>query len=111
MLRTLVSQSSAVLRVRAARSPRFLSSSAPLRSSDKLSEGEQLLKSKLEATLSGASVKVQDVSGGCGSFYAIQIEHESFRGLNTIKQHRLVNDVLKDEIKGMHGLQLKTSAP
>ena len=46
--------------------------------------------------------------GGCGSFYAIQVEHESFRGLNTIKQHRLVNQILGDEIKGMHGLQVKS---
>ncbi|GAA5874326.1 hypothetical protein JCM16303_005811 [Sporobolomyces ruberrimus] len=96
-------------------STRSISSSVPRYDSatttTKLSDGEQLLKSKLESSLSGASVKVQDVSGGCGSFYAIQIEHESFKGLNTIKQHRIVNDVLKDEIKGMHGLQLKTSAP
>jgi stress-induced morphogen len=46
--------------------------------------------------------------GGCGSFYAIQIEHSSFKGLNTIKQHRLVNELLKDEIKGMHGLQVES---
>ncbi|GAA5833226.1 hypothetical protein JCM3766R1_005446 [Sporobolomyces carnicolor] len=89
---------------------RFISSSRIVRSSPEsaapsLSEGEQLLKSKLEESLSGASVKVQDVSGGCGSFYAIQIEHESFKGLNTIKQHRIVNQLLKDEIKSMHGLQ------
>ncbi|GAA6064593.1 hypothetical protein JCM10212_003769, partial [Sporobolomyces blumeae] len=73
--------------------------------SDSLSDGEKLLKDKLEQALDGAKVQVQDVSGGCGSFYAISIEHESFRGLNTIKQHRIVNQVLQDEIKGMHGLQ------
>ncbi|GAA5939308.1 Bol3p [Sporobolomyces koalae] len=89
---------------------RSLSSSSVLRSAS-LSDGEQLLKTKLEESLEGAKVQVQDVSGGCGSFYAIQIEHESFKGLNTIKQHRIVNQLLKDEIKAMHGLQLKTSAP
>ncbi|GAA5991689.1 hypothetical protein JCM5350_007318 [Sporobolomyces pararoseus] len=118
MLRTLFNQPTRVL----SRSPttttncsiRSISSSSPLLSTStepSLSEGEQLLKSKLESSLSGASVKVQDVSGGCGSFYAIQIEHESFRGLNTIKQHRIVNQLLSEEIKGMHGLQLKTGAP
>ncbi|GAA5910000.1 Bol3p [Sporobolomyces salmoneus] len=114
MLRTLFHESTSLLR---STPRRFISTSLPRLStsssseSPSLSDGEQLLKSKLEESLSGASVKVQDVSGGCGSFYAIQIEHESFRGLNTIKQHRIVNQVLKDEIKGMHGLQLKTSAP
>lgn len=45
-------------------------------------------------------------TGGCGSFYAISVEHESFKGLTMIKQHRLVNDLLKDDIKDMHGLQV-----
>jgi len=46
-------------------------------------------------------------AGGCGSFYAISVEHSSFKGLSMIKQHRVVNDLLKDEIKGMHGLQVR----
>ncbi|GAA5950641.1 hypothetical protein JCM3765_000561 [Sporobolomyces pararoseus] len=113
MLRTLFSQSTRVSTPTGSSSIRSISSSLPRlstsssSSSSDLSEGEQLLKSKLESSLSGASVKVQDVSGGCGSFYAIQIEHESFKGLNTIKQHRIVNQVLSEEIKGMHGLQVR----
>ena len=47
------------------------------------------------------------LTGGCGSFYAISVEHSSFKGLSMIKQHRVVNDLLKDEIKGMHGLQVR----
>ncbi|BGP16412.1 hypothetical protein JCM10213_004032 [Rhodosporidiobolus nylandii] len=96
------------LRLAAPSLTRSIAASAP-RFSD-LSDGEQLLKDKLEEKLKGAKVEVQDVSGGCGSFYAISIAHESFKGLSTIKQHRVVNELLKDEIKGMHGLQLKTTA-
>ena len=48
------------------------------------------------------------MKGGCGTFYAISIQHSSFKGLSTIKQHRLVNDLLADEIKGMHGLQVSS---
>ncbi|GAA5897176.1 hypothetical protein JCM8208_003747 [Rhodotorula glutinis] len=95
------------------RTARLISASAP-RLADpptSLSDGEKLLKDRLEQHLDGAKVQVQDVSGGCGSFYAISVEHSSFKGLSMIKQHRLVNDLLKDEIKGMHGLQLKTKAP
>jgi stress-induced morphogen len=44
--------------------------------------------------------------GGCGSFYAITIASTAFKGLPIVKQHRLVNDVLKEEIKGIHGLQV-----
>lgn len=46
-------------------------------------------------------------AGGCGSFYAISIAHSSFKGLTMMKQHRLVNGLLKDEIKEMHGLQVR----
>jgi stress-induced morphogen len=53
---------------------------------------------------------VQDISGGCGSMYAIQIESTKFKGLSVIKQHKMVNEVLKDEIKSWHGVQLRTKA-
>ncbi|GAA5850493.1 hypothetical protein JCM8547_001892 [Rhodosporidiobolus lusitaniae] len=90
---------------------RTFSSSLSRLQEQQLSDGEQHLKTKLEGALDGAKVEVQDVSGGCGSFYAISIAHESFKGLSMIKQHRIVNDLLKEEIAGMHGLQLKTQTP
>ncbi|GJN90512.1 hypothetical protein Rhopal_003523-T1 [Rhodotorula paludigena] len=86
-------------------------SRSPVPQAEQLTDGEKTLKDRLEQGLDGAKVQVQDVSGGCGSFYAISVEHESFKGLSMIKQHRIVNDLLKDDIKGMHGLQLKTKAP
>lgn len=44
--------------------------------------------------------------GGCGSFFAIEIESKAFEGLTTVKQHKLVSESLKSEIEGMHGLQV-----
>ncbi|KAL6928322.1 BolA-like protein 3 [Hanseniaspora valbyensis] len=52
--------------------------------------------------------KVQDVSGGCGSMFNIQIKSKQFNKINKIKQHKLVNKVLKDEISKWHGLVLTT---
>lgn len=49
--------------------------------------------------------------GGCGSMFAIKIVSDAFKGIPMIKQHRLVNQVLADEIKKWHGLQLVTKAP
>lgn len=54
--------------------------------------------------------QVQDISGGCGSMYAIEIESPKFAGLTVIKQHKLVNQVLKEEIAKWHGVQLRTKA-
>jgi len=41
--------------------------------------------------------------------YAIDIATDKFRGVPMIRQHRMVNEILKGEIQGMHGLQLKTA--
>lgn len=43
--------------------------------------------------------------------YALDIVSTRFHGLPVIKQHRLVNKVLAEEIKKWHGVQLKTRAP
>jgi stress-induced morphogen len=42
--------------------------------------------------------------------YAIEIASRSFKGLPVVKQHRLVQEVLSEEIKGWHGVQLRTKA-
>jgi len=43
--------------------------------------------------------------------YGLEIVSPKFTGLTVIKQHKLVNKVLEEEIKGWHGVQLKTKAP
>lgn len=63
------------------------------------------------AELECTELEVSDISGGCGSMYGIDIVSEKFRGLSMLKQQRLVNKVLGEEIKGWHGVQLKTRAP
>ncbi|KAI7904698.1 bola protein [Cokeromyces recurvatus] len=74
-----------------------------------LSEGEKRIYSKLTEAFSPHKLQVVDVSGGCGSMYAIDIASKKFEGTTIVKQHRMVNDILKEEIKEMHGLQLRTS--
>ena len=44
--------------------------------------------------------------GGCGSFYAITIASEKLKGLPILKQHRTIKGVLKDDMAGLHGLQV-----
>lgn len=93
-----------------------------------LSAGEKHIYEKLTEALTPHKLRVADVSGikkhiclshmytishgmllflgGCGSMYAIDIAAKKFEGTSIVKQHRMVNDVLKEEIKGMHGLQV-----
>ncbi|KAF2448185.1 bola-like protein [Karstenula rhodostoma CBS 690.94] len=77
---------------------------------DYLNEAELHIFNKIKAELQPVKLEVQDISGGCGSMYALQIESERFNGLSVIKQHKMVNEVLKEEIKGWHGVQLRTKA-
>lgn len=72
-----------------------------------LGQGEKIIWEKLNARFpSGSKLQVQDVSGGCGSFFAIEISSPEFKGKSVVKQHKLVNECLKDEIKDIHGLQV-----
>ncbi|XP_031829201.1 bolA-like protein 3 [Nomia melanderi] len=56
-------------------------------------------------------IEVNDVSGGCGAMFEISVIAPEFEGLNTVKQHRMINEVLKEEIKDMHGIRIYTSIP
>ncbi|KAF8592478.1 bola-like protein, partial [Ramaria rubella] len=67
---------------------------------------EQKIYTKLQSKFTPSQLLVQDVSGGCGDFYAITIASDAFNGLSTLKQHRLVQDELKEEIESIHGLQV-----
>lgn len=64
----------------------------------------------LKLEFNPANLEVRDVSGGCGSMFAILVESEKFKGVPMIKQHRLVNEALKEEISKWHGLQLRTKS-
>ncbi|KAF9076506.1 bola protein [Rhodocollybia butyracea] len=76
---------------------------------DSRTEGERLITTKLTEKFRPSALQVQDTSGGCGTFYSIHIASEAFKGLPMVKQHRLVTETLKEEIEGIHGLQIKTS--
>ncbi|KAH9811421.1 bola protein [Melampsora americana] len=71
-----------------------------------MSEDENKLYRKLQQRFLNGKIAVQDVSGGCGQFFAIQVIHPDFTGLSTLKQHRLINQTLSNEIKSIHGLQV-----
>ncbi len=43
--------------------------------------------------------------------YNIVVESPLFEGKNKIQQQRLVNEVIHEEIKNIHGYSLKTRTP
>lgn len=73
---------------------------------------ERLL-SKLRATavLAPTSLKVEDLSSGCGSFFKVSVESAAFSGKPLLEQHRMVNEALKEELNELHGITIVTSVP
>lgn len=88
-------------------SSQFIANSMRLYTETHTSEEIRIHK-KLVDALETEEVRVQDVSGGCGSMYAIHVTSPKFNNLTTIKQHQLVNEILKEDIPKWHGLQLRT---
>lgn len=86
-------------------------STSPPQPPEYLDERERGIFDKLSSIFSPTKLEVQDVSGGCGSMYAVEISSEKFKGLTLLKQHRLVKDALGDDVKQWHGFQLRTKVP
>lgn len=69
----------------------------------------QQLESAIRQKVANVStLVVSDVSGGCGQAYDVVIVSDAFEGLNTLKRHRMVNELLKDEIAQLHAFSQKT---
>jgi stress-induced morphogen len=69
------------------------------------------LKTRIESALPGATVMVEDFTGG-GDHFRAEVVSDRFEGLSRIEQHQLVYDVFGDEVGGpIHALSIKTSTP
>ena len=114
MLKSFTPRASAAfrpaLRVPAFRLPTVATRFYSLAEEPVMDEYEKKIYSMLQDSFLPKALQVKDVSGGCGSMFAILVESEKFKGIPMIKQHRLVNEVLKDEISKWHGIQLRTKS-
>ena len=54
------------------------------------------------------TVEVEDVSGGCGSFMKVTVTSAEFANKPRVKQHRMVQEVIKKEVAALHGLNIIT---
>ncbi|KAG6170210.1 hypothetical protein E4U47_004552 [Claviceps purpurea] len=73
-----------------------------------MSPAEESIAERLRKELQPTELLVRDVSGGCGSMYAIDIASPAFKGLSMLKQQRMVNAALGELMRGWHGVQLNT---
>ena len=87
-----------------------VNSSFSTSSSDTSPPTEKSLIDQLRVKFPKATdIAVVDVSGGCGAMFEVFIEAPDFKGVRIVKQHQLVNEALKSQIKEMHGLRISTA--
>jgi BolA protein len=83
---------------------------------------EDIIKEKIQKSLMPEVLILENQSaqhaghagddGSGESHFHLKVVSEKFRGLTRIDQHRLVNEILSDELSSrIHALALKTSAP
>jgi len=72
---------------------------------------EQYLKDKLSKELDATYVEVVDLTDGCGGKFNCLVVSSQFEGKATLARHRLVNSVLKEELKEIHAFSQKTLTP
>ena len=72
----------------------------------------EFVREKIEAHLPGASVEVEDYTGGGDHFRAVVVS-DRFEGLSRVDQHRLVYDAVTDQLAdgSIHALSLSTRTP
>ncbi|KAI3420319.1 hypothetical protein GPALN_003629 [Globodera pallida] len=69
----------------------------------------KILRAKFSET-DGSQVHVEDISGGCGAMFHVRVESPQFSGVTRVNQHKMINEVLRSEIKDMHGITIETKA-
>ncbi|MFZ9001152.1 MAG: BolA/IbaG family iron-sulfur metabolism protein [Bacteriovoracaceae bacterium] len=66
------------------------------------------LENLIKENLKDATVEISDLTG-TGDHLGLSITSNEFKGKNLLAQHRMVMDILKEELKDrLHAVKLKT---
>jgi sulfur transfer protein SufE/stress-induced morphogen len=105
-------------------SPPVFEKNSTMSSGGVLTTKKAVIEEKLEEALTPTELEVEDVSyqhaghsgverGATETHFNVKVVSQSFEGRSLLKRHRLVYDVLKDELQtgGVHALSLITKTP
>jgi sulfur transfer protein SufE/stress-induced morphogen len=105
-------------------SPPVFEKNSTMSSGGVVTTKKAVIEEKLEEALTPTELEVEDVSyqhaghsgverGATETHFNVKVVSQSFEGRSLLKQHRLVYDVLKDELQtgGVHALSLITKTP
>ncbi|GFZ50839.1 hypothetical protein JCM24511_08597 [Saitozyma sp. JCM 24511] len=69
------------------------------------------IERKLRESMTIEHFDIADTSGNCGSSFAVTIVSPDFAKKMTLARHKLVNQLLSDEISQLHAFSQKTLTP
>jgi len=105
-------------------SPPVFEKNSTMNSGGVVTTKKAVIEEKLEEALTPTELEVEDVSyqhaghsgverGATETHFNVKVVSESFEGRSLLKRHRLVYDLLKDELQtgGVHALSLITKTP
>ncbi|GJJ10659.1 hypothetical protein Clacol_004886 [Clathrus columnatus] len=69
------------------------------------------LENALKNAIPISHLEIIDQSSGCGESYAVLIVSEAFEGKLTLARHRMINELLKNQIAQMHAFSQRTLTP
>jgi sulfur transfer protein SufE/stress-induced morphogen len=105
-------------------SPPVFEKNSTMSSGGVVTTKKAVIEEKLEEALTPTELEVEDVSyqhaghsgverGATETHFNVKVVSQSFEGRSLLKRHRLVYDVLKDELQtgGVHALSLITKTP
>ncbi|KAL5511924.1 hypothetical protein ACEPAF_5173 [Sanghuangporus sanghuang] len=71
----------------------------------------ETLENNLRNSMPITHLEIKDRSNGCGENYEILVVSEAFQKKTTLARHRLINELLKNEIAQMHAFSQTTLTP
>ncbi|KAL5528964.1 hypothetical protein ACEPAG_4938 [Sanghuangporus baumii] len=71
----------------------------------------ETLENNLRKSMPINHLEIKDRSNGCGENYEILVVSEAFQKKTTLARHRLINELLKNEIAEMHAFSQTTLTP
>ncbi|KAK1927152.1 bola protein [Papiliotrema laurentii] len=71
----------------------------------------QRIEQKLRSSLRIEHFDIVDTSGNCGSSFAVTIVSPDFAKKITLQRHKMVNQLLAEEIAALHAFSQKTLTP
>lgn len=72
---------------------------------------DQIILTKLTEGLEPTSIEVETVDASSGK-YAVKVVSPKFKGVALLDRHRMVNELLKEELAGpLHALTISAKPP